>query len=252
VGAYVKIERGTHAGLYGRVTEVGGINSETLGVRLGVNGHVIRLPRRRTALVSGVEYKAHRHDVGEGADHAQARDNRDEKDRYTHRESDTERGRGDRERSAHRTEARQWPRDSKEESESGDDRDSRDHAGQGRRETCGDAHKGRGGSRNGDRDRDKDRGRDRKRYRGRDSDDGGERKRGREDDRNREKADKGVSKGPTRESRSERTWLRPGITVRVVSRTYERGKHYTAKVTVADVVGLHECECRSDNGRLLS
>jgi len=70
---------------------------------------------------------------------------------------------------------------------------------------------------------------------------------------NDEKKDKKSSKKSSKSSSedSSRTWLRPHIMVRVVSKSFENGKYYNKKVRVLDVTGHNECIIQLENGQLV-
>eukprot|EP01134_Creolimax_fragrantissima_P006424 CFRG6424T1 len=195
VNARVRIERGSHAGLYGTVTELGGISgvSETCGVRLSVSGQIVRVPVRRTCLVKESEYMRYRHKIedGDNDDHSGSVRDRGNKRSYSDEREIADRGEKKSRGKERYSEVSHSLTNSSAHSTIKDKNDSK---------TCD-------GSGNGS-------------YHSR--------------------------------SREERTWLRSGIVVRVISRRYGKGKYYTSKVTVSDVVGLHMCECRSGSGRLLT
>jgi len=53
------------------------------------------------------------------------------------------------------------------------------------------------------------------------------------------------------DSSSTKTWLRPRIMVRVVSKSFQNGKYYNKKVRILDVIGHNECIIQLDNGSLV-
>ncbi|GAB1609063.1 G-patch domain and KOW motifs-containing protein-like [Argonauta hians] len=46
-------------------------------------------------------------------------------------------------------------------------------------------------------------------------------------------------------------WLRPEIRVRIVDKSYKKGKYYKSKVVVEDILSKENCICRTEDGRLL-
>jgi len=69
----------------------------------------------------------------------------------------------------------------------------------------------------------------------------------------KEKSSKSKSSSKSHSSKDEttKTWLRPRIMVRVVSKSFQNGKYYNKKVRILDVVGHNECIIQLDNGSLV-
>lgn len=53
------------------------------------------------------------------------------------------------------------------------------------------------------------------------------------------------------DSSSSKSWLRPNILVRVVSKSFENGKYYNKKVRIIDVVGHNKCTVILDSGSVV-
>ncbi|CAI9740198.1 G-patch domain and KOW motifs-containing protein-like [Octopus vulgaris] len=50
---------------------------------------------------------------------------------------------------------------------------------------------------------------------------------------------------------SSSIWLRPQIRVRIIDKSYKKGKYYKSKVVVEDILSKENCICKTDEGRLL-
>lgn len=53
------------------------------------------------------------------------------------------------------------------------------------------------------------------------------------------------------EGRKKAPWVREGLTVRIVSEDYKRGKYFKQKVRVMSVLTAVSCECRTEEGKVL-
>jgi len=88
------------------------------------------------------------------------------------------------------------------------------------------------------------------RERDRDESDESEQKKEKRD--KHEKSSKSSSKShSSKDDSTTKTWLRPRIMVRVVSKSFQNGKYYNKKVRILDVVGRNECVIQLDNGSLV-
>ncbi|EDO48178.1 predicted protein [Nematostella vectensis] len=51
--------------------------------------------------------------------------------------------------------------------------------------------------------------------------------------------------------KKKKCWLHPELRVRIISKDYKKGRYYNTKVKVVDVISRNECDCETEDGKLL-